>query len=51
MAVTNVLLWVCAWTPYAAVVLVGQFGNKDLLTPLTAQLPSMLAKTCRPSPA
>ena len=46
VALTNVLLWICAWTPYATVVLIGQFGNRSLITPLVAQVPSMLAKTC-----
>ena len=46
VAVTNVLLWICAWAPYATVVLIGQFGNKSLITPLVSQMPSMLAKTC-----
>ena len=46
VAVTNVLLWICAWTPYASVVLIGQFGNRSLITPLVSQMPSMLAKTC-----
>ena len=46
VALTNVFLWVCAWTPYALVVMIGQFGNRSLLTPLVSQIPSMLAKTC-----
>ena len=46
VAVTNVLLWICAWTPYASIVLIGQFGSRSLLTPLVSQMPSMLAKTC-----
>jgi len=46
VAITNVLIWYCTWTPYAMVVLIGQFGGKHLLTPLVSQFPSMLAKTC-----
>ncbi|KAK2720660.1 opsin, ultraviolet-sensitive-like [Artemia franciscana] len=45
VAVTNVLLWVCIWTPYAVVALVGAFGNRQILTPLFAQLPSLICKT------
>ena len=27
VAVTNVMIWVCAWTPYAVVVMIGQVRN------------------------
>lgn len=30
---TIFFLYVCAWTPYAIVALIGSFGNKALLTP------------------
>ena len=46
LAVTSVLLWLLAWTPYALVVLIGQFGPRYLLTPLASQIPSMCTKTC-----
>lgn len=45
VAITNVLIWAFAWTPYAVVVLIGCFGNRSLVTPLVCQLPSMFAKT------
>ena len=45
VAITNVLLWVCIWTPYAFVSMLGCFGNKALITPLISQLPSFGAKT------
>jgi len=45
VAVTNVLLWYITWTPYAAIVAVAQWGDRNTLTPFVAQLPSMLAKT------
>ena len=31
VAITNVLIWVAAWTPYAAVAMIGCFGNKLLV--------------------
>jgi hypothetical protein len=40
VAITNVLLWFCIWTPYALVTMIGQFGNPMLVTPLVAQLPA-----------
>lgn len=45
VAVTNVLLWVCIWSPYAIVVMIGCFGNQTLLVPLVSQIPSFIAKT------
>jgi len=45
VALTNVLLWFCIWTPYATINMIGQFGNKELISPLISQLPAMLAKT------
>jgi len=44
VALTNVLLWFCIWTPYATVNMIGQFGNRSLVTPLVSQLPAFLAK-------
>ena len=46
VAMTNVFLWICTWTPYATVVLIGQYGDRSLITPIMSQLPSMLTKTC-----
>ena len=45
VALMNVLIWLLAWTPYAIVVLIGTLGDRQLVTPLVSQLPSMLAKT------
>ncbi|XP_023334325.1 compound eye opsin BCRH2 isoform X3 [Eurytemora carolleeae] len=45
VAITNVMLWVCIWSPYAIVVMIGCFGNMQLVTPMVAALPSFLAKT------
>lgn len=44
VAVTNVFLWIAIWSPYASVVIIGPFGNRELLTPLGAQIPSCAAK-------
>ena len=46
LALTSVLVWLLAWTPYAVVVLIGQLGPRHLLTPLASQIPAMSAKTC-----
>ena len=45
VAITNVLIWALAFTPYAIVCLIGCFGNRSLVTPLVCQLPSMFLKT------
>jgi len=45
VAITNVMLWFAIWTPYATVTMIGQFGNRDLVSPLVSQLPAFLAKT------
>ena len=44
VAVTNVFLWICIWSPYAMVVIIGPFGDRTLLTPLATQIPSCAAK-------
>ena len=38
VAVTNVLIWYCTWTPYAVTILMGQFGAKHLITPFVSQV-------------
>merc|ERR1719410_3042830 len=45
VAITNVLLWICIWTPYAAISALPIFGYKSLVTPLVSQIPSFMAKT------
>ena len=42
VAITNVMLWLCTWTPYAVVCFIGCFGKQSLVTPLVSQLPSFL---------
>jgi len=44
VAISNVLLWFLAWTPYAIVCLIGSFGNRELVTPMVSQIPAFLAK-------
>ena len=44
VAITNVCLWAGIWTPYAVINMIGCFGNRDIVTPLVAQLPCFFAK-------
>ena len=44
VAITNVLLWIGTWSPYAVVVMIGLTGNYTTLTPLVAGMPSLLSK-------
>lgn len=41
---TIFFLFLCAWTPYAIVALIGAFGNRKLLTPLSTMIPAVCAK-------
>jgi len=45
VAVTNVSLWACIWSPYAFVVAAACMGCADSITPLMSQIPSFVAKT------
>ncbi|CAG7722549.1 unnamed protein product [Allacma fusca] len=45
VALLNVTLWVLAWTPFAAVCLIGVLGNQSVLTPMIACLPVLMAKS------
>ncbi|KAK4295836.1 hypothetical protein Pmani_031628 [Petrolisthes manimaculis] len=45
VAVSNVFLWLLTWTPYAAVVLMGLFGDQNKMTPLVSALPGLMCKT------
>jgi hypothetical protein len=44
VAVTNVMLWFCIWTPYAVVNMIAQYGDVNLVTPLTSQLPAFFGR-------
>ncbi|KAF4519893.1 Ultraviolet opsin Rh7-like 2, partial [Ephemera danica] len=37
-------LWFLAWTPYATVALLGFFGQKHLIMPLTSMIPALFCK-------
>lgn len=41
---TIFFLFVCAWTPYSIVALIGAFGDRKLLTPLVTMIPAVCAK-------
>nr|ABD64153.1 blue-sensitive rhodopsin [Agriades glandon] len=45
VAFTIFFLFVCAWTPYAFVTLVGAFGDRSILTPVATMVPAVCAKT------
>uniref|UniRef100_I6TPU8 Onychopsin n=1 Tax=Euperipatoides rowelli TaxID=49087 RepID=I6TPU8_EUPRO len=45
IALSIIFLWVFAWTPYAAVALMGVFTDQSKITPLLSQLPAVFAKT------
>jgi len=44
VAITNVMLWVGIWSPYAIVCMICVFGDRTLVSPLVSQLPSFFAK-------
>ncbi|XP_055590752.1 opsin-3-like [Uranotaenia lowii] len=43
-AFTIFFLFVCAWTPYAIVTMIGAFGDRTLLTPFFTMVPAVCAK-------
>ncbi|CAD7086067.1 unnamed protein product [Hermetia illucens] len=43
-AFTIFFLFICAWTPYAIVTLLGAFGDKRLLTPAATMIPAIACK-------
>lgn len=43
-AFTIFFLFVCAWTPYAIVTMIGAFGDRTLLTPFFTMLPAVCCK-------
>ena len=44
VAITNVLIWVVAWTPYCIINGMGSFGYIHLVSPLVSQIPCFLGK-------
>ncbi|KAG8237095.1 Short wavelength sensitive B opsin 4 [Ladona fulva] len=45
VAIGIVILFVCAWTPYAMVAMIGCFSNRLLLTPTLGMIPAVACKT------
>ncbi|CAK1550623.1 unnamed protein product [Leptosia nina] len=45
VAFTIFFLFVCAWTPYAVVTMIGAFGDRGLLTPHVTMIPAVFAKS------
>nr|QYF06597.1 rhabdomeric opsin [Paramacrobiotus areolatus] len=45
IAAIIIACWVSAWTPYAAVSLIGIATTGSLLTPIASQLPALFAKS------
>lgn len=40
-----ILAFILAWSPFAIVALIGQFGPKHVISPLAATIPSIFAKS------
>lgn len=45
VAFTIFFLFLVAWTPYTIVAMIGAFGNRELLSPVSTMLPAVFAKT------
>ncbi|XP_060520961.1 opsin, ultraviolet-sensitive-like isoform X2 [Cylas formicarius] len=43
-AITICFLFVCSWTPYATLALIGSFGDQSLLTPGVSMIPALNCK-------
>lgn len=43
-AFTIFFMFLCAWTPYGVVALIGAFGDRQLLTPVATMIPAVAAK-------
>nr|BAF45422.1 blue-sensitive opsin precursor [Dianemobius nigrofasciatus] len=44
VAFTIFFLFLCSWTPYATVAMIGAFGNRALLTPMSTMIPALFSK-------
>ncbi|XP_046659782.1 opsin-3-like [Homalodisca vitripennis] len=44
VALTIFFLFVCSWTPYALVALIGTYGDRSVLTPTVGMIPAVAAK-------
>ncbi|XP_028030977.1 opsin, ultraviolet-sensitive-like [Bombyx mandarina] len=45
LVIVVIALFFISWTPYAIVALLGIFGKKDLIKPLTSMIPALFCKT------
>nr|BAQ54786.1 opsin, short-wavelength sensitive type [Macromia amphigena] len=45
VAITIVFLFICGWTPYALVAIIGCFGDRNLMTPTFSMFPAVACKT------
>lgn len=45
LVIVVIALFFISWTPYAVVALLGIFGRKDLINPLTSMVPALFCKT------
>lgn len=45
MVITMVSCYLLCWMPYGVVALLGTFGRRGLITPITSVVPSVLAKS------
>ena len=45
VAIINISLWIFAWTPFAAISMLGTWHDNSFVTPLISELPIICAKT------
>nr|BAQ54806.1 opsin, short-wavelength sensitive type [Anotogaster sieboldii] len=45
VAITIVFLYICGWTPYALISIIGCFGDRNLMTPTFSMMPAVACKT------
>nr|BAQ54898.1 opsin, short-wavelength sensitive type [Epiophlebia superstes] len=45
VAISIVFLFICGWTPYALVAIIGCFGDRALMTPTFSMFPAIACKT------
>nr|BAQ54783.1 opsin, short-wavelength sensitive type [Macromia amphigena] len=45
VAISIVFLFICGWTPYALVAIIGCFGDRRLMTPTFSMFPAIACKT------
>lgn len=45
LVIAVIALFFISWTPYAVVALLGIFGEKDLITPISSMIPALFCKT------